>query len=198
MLTDNKNSALTDNKNMALIDTLSVHTPSGGLHLYFGWPGIELRCSAGVLGEGLDVRAEGGYVVAPPSRLRVGDYSWQDETAPVAPVPSWLVDLTRKPDPVVSAPPTVTHGTSYARSALRRECELVESAIEGQRNGTLNVASFKLGTLVGAGLLDSGEADSSLLAAALACGLPEDEARSDHRRRPAGGSLATSTGGVVD
>jgi len=35
-----------------------------GRHLYFNHPGVEIRPSAGVLGSALDVRGDGGYVVA--------------------------------------------------------------------------------------------------------------------------------------
>lgn len=46
-------------------NTLSVATGSGGVHLYFAHrDGV--GCSAGRL-PGIDVRGDGGYVVAPPS-----------------------------------------------------------------------------------------------------------------------------------
>ena len=50
-----------------LPDTVTVLTPTGGRHLYFTTT-IEIRNDAGKrLGEGLDIRGIGGYVVAPPS-----------------------------------------------------------------------------------------------------------------------------------
>lgn len=48
--------------------TLTASTGSGGLHLYFRYPNVEIRNSAGKLTRGVDVRGEGGYIVAPPSR----------------------------------------------------------------------------------------------------------------------------------
>jgi putative DNA primase/helicase len=53
-----------------LPETLTVETPSGGEHRYFLMPETEppIRNSAGKLGPGLDVRGEGGYVIAPPPR----------------------------------------------------------------------------------------------------------------------------------
>jgi hypothetical protein len=50
-------------------DTLTVRTPSGGLHLYFRAPeGVALRKTEGDRGNGLgwkiDTRAWGGYMVA--------------------------------------------------------------------------------------------------------------------------------------
>jgi putative DNA primase/helicase len=49
-----------------------------GRHLYFNHPGVEIRPSAGVLGRGLDVRGDGGYVVGPPSLHYTGRrYEWE-------------------------------------------------------------------------------------------------------------------------
>jgi Bifunctional DNA primase/polymerase, N-terminal len=49
--------------------TARVRTGGGGIHVFFRYPrGTEIRNSAGLLGPGLDVRGEGGYVVVPPSR----------------------------------------------------------------------------------------------------------------------------------
>lgn len=50
-------------------ETLTARTPSGGLHLYYGTE-FEVRNSASALAPGVDVRGEGGYVVAPPSEGR--------------------------------------------------------------------------------------------------------------------------------
>lgn len=77
--------------------TPTAETGSGGRHYYLRAPeGVDLRNSAGKLGRGLDIRAEGGQVVAPPSRHVSGKrYVWrispQDED--LAEAPAWLVDL---------------------------------------------------------------------------------------------------------
>lgn len=47
--------------------TLKVRTGSGGYHFYFSMQSGQLKNSVGLLGEGIDTRGEGGYVVAPPS-----------------------------------------------------------------------------------------------------------------------------------
>lgn len=49
--------------------THTVRTGSGGLHFYYTMPdGVVIRNSAGNrLGPGVDVRGEGGFVVAPPT-----------------------------------------------------------------------------------------------------------------------------------
>ncbi|MBL8668997.1 MAG: bifunctional DNA primase/polymerase [Rhodospirillales bacterium] len=74
-----------------------VRTPSGGAHLWFQYdPALGLRCSAGRLGPGIDVRADGGYVVVPPSLLSSGaGYVWDvdlDSCDP-PPAPRWLLNL---------------------------------------------------------------------------------------------------------
>jgi hypothetical protein len=78
----------------ALPETASVRTPSGGAHFYFSTR-AQIRCSAGRLGAGLDVRGEGGYVVAVPSVLADGRYEWDNhpDDVPLAPLPGWLERL---------------------------------------------------------------------------------------------------------
>lgn len=60
--------------------TRTHRTPSGGLHLIFRYPdGVEhIGNSVGRLAPGIDVRADGGYVVAPTSRLDESDYEVVD------------------------------------------------------------------------------------------------------------------------
>ena len=53
-----------------LRQTFRVRTPSGGEHLYFKMPdGVDIGCSIGKVGDGIDIKANGGYVIAPPSLL---------------------------------------------------------------------------------------------------------------------------------
>lgn len=67
------------------------------------------------------------------------------------------------------------HARHYALAALQSEQDRVANAAEGTRNTTLNAASFSLGQLVGGELLSHDEVEEVLSAAALACGLDEDE-----------------------
>jgi putative DNA primase/helicase len=56
-----------------LCATLKTKTGRGGDHWYFAVPaGVNLQCSVNALAPGLDVRAAGGYVVAPPSLHELG------------------------------------------------------------------------------------------------------------------------------
>ena len=81
-----------------LPDTVTVLTPTGGRHLYFTTT-IEIRNDAGKrLGEGLDIRGIGGYVVAPPStHENGGEYTFEHGYAITdlkpADAPTWLIHL---------------------------------------------------------------------------------------------------------
>jgi putative DNA primase/helicase len=72
-------------------ETAIVRTPSGGLHYVFRADGHRVRNSAGKLGPGLDVRADGGYVIAPGSQTPQGSYEWLADRTP-APLPACLVE----------------------------------------------------------------------------------------------------------
>ncbi len=170
-------------KHGALPDTVAVRTPSGGTHHYFAWPGVELRSNAGVLDDGLDVRAAGGYVAAVPSLVaRVGVYDWLNPDSQVAPLPGWLLRLLRKPKPIARAATTIrlsdTGARTLAVSVLLERAQQVATATPSRRNTTLNSAAFYLGTLAAAGILDSADIWSHLLDAALRAGLGEREIRS--------------------
>ena len=60
------------------VDTLVCYTGGGGIHLYFEAPAdIQLKSGSGEIAPGIDTRAEGGYVVAPPSLHISGQhYQW--------------------------------------------------------------------------------------------------------------------------
>lgn len=86
----------------SLPETLTQTTGGGGKHHLFRMPGSPVRNSVGKLGPGLDVRADGGYIVVPPSTHASGRlYSWDDEprNESVVTAPSWLVDLVQEPEP---------------------------------------------------------------------------------------------------
>jgi predicted P-loop ATPase len=64
-----------------------TRTPSGGAHLYFKtYDG--LRCTESVIAPGVDTRAEGGYVIVPPSP----GYAWVGG-ADLSALPPWPDDL---------------------------------------------------------------------------------------------------------
>jgi hypothetical protein len=75
-----------------LPETLTAESPSGSIHRYFNWPGEKIKNSDGKLAPGVDVKGDGGMVVAPPTRTEKGVYRWLNNS-PVADAPGWLVKL---------------------------------------------------------------------------------------------------------
>jgi hypothetical protein len=161
----------------SLPETLSVATGGGGRHLYFRHPEPRIGNSAGRLGPGIDVRSDGGYVIAPPSLHRSGrSYRWRP--APIVPLPDSLVRLLRQDNPQpASAPPVAPTRpcTAWAKTALEQETRRVIDAAEGGRNHALNRAAFALGQLVAGGHLEENVVRSHLAAAAATAGLAERE-----------------------
>jgi hypothetical protein len=89
-----------------LPNTLEAVTGGGGSHIFFAHPGVSFKNSASVLGEGLDVKTDGGYVVAAPSLHASGKrYSWRTRRSP-AHMPGWLLQLlTTEKTPAPAKPP---------------------------------------------------------------------------------------------
>jgi archaellum biogenesis ATPase FlaH len=80
--------------------SIRAKTGSGGgsSHIYLAHPRDGRRISSnasGKLGAGLDVKADGGYVVAPPSlHASGGRYIWLDtDNSHLEPAPTWLLNL---------------------------------------------------------------------------------------------------------
>ena len=105
----NESLAALEAKHGTLPETVQATTGSGGAHLIFRHPGGRIGNSAGKVGHGLDVRGDGGLIVAAPSlhasRRR---YSWRFDpwSYEPAPLPAWLLALmTPPPPPPRPAPP---------------------------------------------------------------------------------------------
>jgi Bifunctional DNA primase/polymerase, N-terminal len=76
--------------------TVKARTGGGGIHIFFRYPwDTQIRNSAGLLGPGLDVRGEGGYVVVPPSRTQ-SSYQWVDSSSLAE--ASWLIERLAEGD----------------------------------------------------------------------------------------------------
>lgn len=74
-------------------ETWIVETGGGGRHLYFSWtPGCGGNRAS--LRPGIDIRGDGGYVVAPPSVHASGHlYRHEDEGVLPVPAPVWLLEI---------------------------------------------------------------------------------------------------------
>jgi len=97
-----------------------------GRHLFFKCPEKPLRNSASKIASGIDVRATGGYVIAPPSVHPSGKrYCWSvDSATTFAAAPAWLLSIIAEPG----------NGTAAA-AAVSEWRDLVRQRVaEGQRN----------------------------------------------------------------
>lgn len=158
--------------------SLAVRTPSDGVHVYLQQPSGELIKNRGNLPEHVDVRGEGGYVIAPPSVMASGrGYRWlrDDQSAPIAEPPASLVKILQAGKGAMPAcgKPKASGGRGedsanrYAMTALDRECVAIQTAPRGKRQDALNRSSFSVATLVAAGALAEPLARSAVMAAAL-------------------------------
>ncbi|WP_226578830.1 phage/plasmid primase, P4 family [Acuticoccus sediminis] len=147
-------------------------TQSGGWHLYYAWPdlgpGEKLGNRSGKrsgLPAHVDVRGEGGYVIAPPSVMLDGRrYEWRSgPTRGLTAAPAELIDcILRRGRFAKEEEPARPRGApvetservrKYALAALDAEVRKAAAAPNGERNETLNATAYALGQLVGAGAL---------------------------------------------
>ena len=167
------------------LETLAVRSGGAGYHLYYQHPHKAVSNTNSQLPRigptpGLDLKGDGGSIIAPPSPHPSGRrYQWAPGAQAPAELPKWAQPRPPTPRPVAPQPTTVMGEDRLARSAqaaLEGETATVAAAVHGQRNHVLNRAAYKLGTLVGAGALDQTLAESSLSAAAQTAGLSAREA----------------------
>lgn len=80
--------------------TLTVRTPTGGRHFYFSYPaGLQIGNKISFR-KGLDIRANGGFVVAPISIGANGRrYEWINPSVDIADIPAWLIEIILAPKP---------------------------------------------------------------------------------------------------
>jgi len=112
--------------------TIEAVTGGGGRHLYFGHPGGVVHNRV-ALDAGIDVRGDGGCVVAPPSIHPSGRaYAWVPAHAPgempLAPIPPWLLVLLREDE----------RRGGHSREHWRALAQA--GVLSGERNNT--IASF--------------------------------------------------------
>jgi len=97
------NNSIEKLNSLGLPNTFTVVTPSGGLHLYYRWP-HNLYTVKSTVGTkwgfpGVDIRAQGGYVVAPGSRTTKsprsaeGEYTIAKDLSQVAELPQGILNI---------------------------------------------------------------------------------------------------------
>jgi RecA-family ATPase len=172
----------------------------GGQHRVFSFHGENIKNRVKDIGDGLDVRATGGYIVAPPSIHRNGTvYQWEAGFGPdeieLADAPPWLIEQVsggnrrqreRPPDQDRQQDRRSMNGhgqhpggsvDAWAAKALHEECRAVAQAGKGCRNNQLNLSAYSLGQLVGGKHLDRDPVVNALLDAATDNNLVADEGK---------------------
>jgi hypothetical protein len=153
-------------------------TPGGGQHIVFKYrPDKPITNREGGLAKlGINVRGEGGYIIAPPSMTADGKRYEHAEPLDVfhfAEAPSWLSDLILTAPSIserasahvrlpADGPPGSGSHRRYAEAALRGEADDLAQTLTGERNKELNNAALKLGTLSAIDALTEGEVIGAL------------------------------------
>lgn len=163
--------------------TRYVVTGSGGLHLYYRHPGPQARIpiSASKLAPGIDIRADGGLAVLPPSiHPATGrPYRWADRSAriqemsPALRAALYALTTPPHPRPIPSpADPTSPHGRprsggdiSYPDRLMASLLARIEQAPQGRHRVTLYGCARGVARIVAAGHLTSTDAYHQLVAA---------------------------------
>lgn len=166
--------------------TLMSVTGSAGWHLYYRYPdyavGHERIPNMIRIIDGVDLKADGGMVVAPPS-IHTGTgrrYRWVPADSPfpdvdsIAPLPEFITLAAITPHHSSRTNPRLWSGVERFRpdSFVR----VVAESLPGERNNRLNWAAFHAGRGVAQGELDEKLITTELLNAALETGLNRAEA----------------------
>lgn len=171
--------------------TMVVNTPHGA-HLYHVIDGPQRSYNEVA---GIGIKADGGYVIAPPSFVDLDYYVLRER--PLASLPAAWLDRFRREKVMERQPPKVRERLEergygkpvrilcstrmWADAALRYEVAYVERAQVGERQVQLNVAAFILGQITATGWLSEEQVYVGLSRAARAVGLEDKEAMSTIR-----------------
>ncbi len=144
--------------------TVQSVTGGGGVHLLYRHPGAPIKSRAHSLGRGLNVKADGGQVVAPPSLHPSGRrYAWLGDV--------WQEPLSLWPAALTAAEPVSPPFRSSAQPSappgqrLTGLVQTVMDAVPGERNSRLFWAACRGAEMVADGTPVEVVADALLLAA---------------------------------
>jgi putative DNA primase/helicase len=159
----------------------TVTTPSGGIHVYFSRNGHELTNACGDLPAGVDVRAIGGFVIAPDATLPDGrcycavsgtpDLLAAYQAGTVPHVPEGIVGLIRarrkagQQQQQHSGAEAGIRERAYAEAALEGCAAELAAATAGGRNELANKLAFRMGRMVARGWIDRADVETALLEA---------------------------------
>lgn len=126
-------------------DTLTAESPSGSKHYYFTWPNADVVIlnSDSKLAPGVDVRGEGGMVVAPPSFApKYNDYyKWvSPPDVGIASAPIWLLKLLcqKPPERNVAEPQASIDKIRTAVELIPNEDSNAKWEVSDYKTGAVN------------------------------------------------------------
>lgn len=163
------------------VPTYTQMTPNDGVHLIYRAPrDLPLGNSASQVGENIDIRATGGYVVAAGSIIDGNPYIVNNDL-PVADLPADLltmmmkqvIDTRRNPASSVLAPRADLDG--YEDQRIQEGVDEILRASEGRRNNVMNAVTYRLARLCGGGVLDEVRVADAMLRAGTDAGLSQAE-----------------------
>lgn len=155
-------------------------TGGGGWHLFFAFD-ARIVNSHNRLGEGIDVKSSGGYVVASPSIVPpkpgakgTGAYRWlvHPSAQPLPRLPIWAATM-------LAPPPRPAHRTVAlvdTPKSINGLISYLSRAPAGERNNRLYWCACRAADMVKRHQISEGGAVSQLMAACAALGLPAKEA----------------------
>jgi hypothetical protein len=189
-------------KHLMVHDQTPIASTGAGHHIFFNYPGKHVGNAVGMSGiEGLDIRADGGYVVASPSIHASGrQYQWViPPDVPLLDLPTWFFEPVQGCDPA-PAPvrktaaganrdmlvPAMPTGKSFAQASFESLTDQLSRAVApvgkgknrasaGNRNMELNRVGYRLGQLIGLGELDRATVVDALRDIARGLGLADRE-----------------------
>lgn len=159
-----------------------ARTGNAGRHLIFAY-NPTVKASKDRLGPGIDVKTDGGYVVAAPSVIAKSDsgpggqYRWVREPSSfLPPLPAWTLEALRPKERPLPKFERVATADS-ARKSLEGMASRLAGSPKGHRNNLLNWAAYTAGDLVRQGKIGVGEVEARLMQAAISAGLTFPEAK---------------------
>ncbi len=137
------------------------------VHLLFVHPGHKVSINAGKLGPGLDVRGDGGYIVAAPTlHPKTGKpYRWRGH--PFGPLAAWpeALDALVQPAPATQQGRTAALVNADPGRRAKAVLEFVLASPANTRNTRLHWAACRLGEMVAMGEVEEGSAVDALYTA---------------------------------
>jgi Bifunctional DNA primase/polymerase, N-terminal len=174
--------------------TRTALTGGGGQHLVYEHPGFRIGNGASVFGVGLDIRGDGGYVVAPPSiHISGKSYRWHNPAVPIARWPAVLTErlnggrerVERPTGPYVPPQFSQGDGTAWGLAGFRRDLEDLATQRQPGRNDALFRITCRIAEMVAGGQLRAEFAYGELERVGLRIGLTPREVRNAmHGARP--------------